>query len=168
MIKKIYPKKISLKQDNQLNKIYNKYFNKKSKNEANLNIDKINILIKKFPKSEEIIVDKGIIGEITIIPTNKKIMNLFLKNKINEQKLLDRSISEVNVDNFNCIYLCYFLILDKYRHKKIMYKELKKTIKYYKKINPKITLFVWPFSKAGKNLSEKVSNKLNLPLILKE
>ncbi|MDD3178112.1 MAG: hypothetical protein PHR26_01205 [Candidatus ainarchaeum sp.] len=167
MIKYKYPTKINIKEDNQLNIIYNKYF-KKTKQEADLNLNKLNLLINKFPKSETIIYDKNPIGEITIIPTNLKNMNLFLKEKISEQELIDNSINKVNLKNFKCIYLCYFIILKKYRRKKIIYKQLKKIVKYYIKINPKITLFVWPFSEVGEKISKKLSNELNLPIIIKK
>jgi hypothetical protein len=35
------------------------------------------------------------------------------------------------------------------------------------KIKPKITLFVWPFSKEGENLAIKISEDFSLPLIIK-
>ncbi len=36
------------------------------------------------------------------------------------------------------------------------------------KIKPKITLFVWPFSKEGENLAIKTAEKYKLPLIIKK
>ncbi len=160
--------KITLKEDKELEMLYKKYF-KKEKEETNLDFKKINLILKKFPKSEAIVIDKKtIIGEVTTIPTNKKIMKEFLESKITEQEMIDKSLDKISLKNFNSLYLCYFILEKKYRGKEITSKAIEKIIDYYIKINPKITLFVWPFSKAGEKVAIKISEKFYLPLIIKK
>ena len=159
---------VSKEQFDSLNKLYLKYFKPKD-NEADLNFKKINLLLRKFPESDAIVIDnKTIIGETTTIPTNKKLMTEFLKNKITEQELVDQSIKKVTLKNFNAIYLCYMLLEKKYRRRDITLKEHKQILEHYLKYKKDILLFVWPLSKAGEKTAKKVSEIFNLPLIIKK
>ncbi|NCP71983.1 hypothetical protein GW835_01140 [archaeon] len=168
--------KIELKENltkeeyDQISQIYAKTFTIKNEfTETNLSLKNCNKLFEKFPKSSALIKDnKKTIGQTWIVPTNRKIMTEFLENKITEQEMVLKSLKKVSLDNFNCIYLFYSSIFQKYRRQGLIFKARIKTLNHYIKFNKKIILFAWVYSKEGENLAIKTAEKYKLPLIIKK
>ncbi len=88
-------------------------------------------------------------------------MEQFLLNAINEQQLLDRT--PVNTE-YEAIYLCSALVLPEYRNKGIAKKLSIDGISSMQKENPVEFLFVWPFSKEGEILADRIAQATGLEL----
>jgi len=102
---------------------------------------------------------------ILIIPTTEDLMKQFLKNKINEKKLLD--LTPLNV-SYDCIYLCSAMVLPEYRGKGIAKRLTIEAIEAIQKTHNIKTLFVWPFSKEGERLAESIAKTTGLKLLKKK
>jgi hypothetical protein len=103
----------------------------------------------------------GPIAWILIIPTTNNLMKLFVKRKINEQELLDKTPLRATYDS---LYLCSALVLPEYRCKGLAKSLLIKAIKSIQKQHPIKYLFYWAFSIEGKNLAESVAKEIGMPL----
>ena len=120
----------------------------------------------KFPKSINVILDNNkFIGFSLFLPCNKKLMHLFLEQKITEEKLVSEILKKINLKNFSTIYLCSSYIDKEYRGKGIATDTFIKSLKYYKKINKDTILFAWDVSDLGLHQDIKISKKLKLRLI---
>jgi len=104
---------------------------------------------------------KGPIAWILLIPTTHKLMEQFIKKKINERELYHKIPLHVKYD---CIYLCSALVLPEYRGRGLATRLMIKAIKSIQKENPIHCLFYWAFSAEGKKLASSVARKLSLPL----
>ena len=103
----------------------------------------------------------GPVAWILLIPTTLEIMNRFVAGEITEQQLLD--LTPINKP-YEAIYLCSATVLEEYRGKGIAKKLTMDAIEQIRKDNPIKSLFVWPFSKEGDILAEKLALSLGLPL----
>jgi hypothetical protein len=101
---------------------------------------------------------------VLLIPTTSAIMNLFLQNKISEKELLDKT--QVG-EKYNCIYLCSVSTLPEMRGKGQTKAICIKAIKQIAAQHTIKTLFVWPFSKEGKFLAQKIAKELDMDLLNK-
>ncbi|HVY01836.1 MAG TPA: hypothetical protein VHA12_03675 [Candidatus Nanoarchaeia archaeon] len=111
--------------------------------------------------------NKEVIGYSFIIPSNKKLMSLFLKGKITESELFDRVKSEkINENNFDCLYLCSAIIKEEHRGKGLSIEGFKKLIVNLIKIrgNVKPDLFFWEYSKEGSIVAKKISEHFGFNL----
>jgi hypothetical protein len=104
---------------------------------------------------------KGPVTWILMFPTTIKLMNQFLERKINEKELFE--LTPLNT-KYEALYLCSAMVLEEYRRKGIAKKLTLKAIESMRKDHPLKFLFVWPFSKEGDLLSEKLSEVIGLPL----
>lgn len=98
---------------------------------------------------------------ILVIPTTSSLMELFIAKDISEKELYDQTPIGVEYD---AIYLCSAMVLEEYRNKGIAKQLTIDAIENIRKDYPIKTLFVWPFSKEGESLAEKVSQLTGLPL----
>jgi GNAT superfamily N-acetyltransferase len=103
----------------------------------------------------------GPIAWILIIPTTNDLMKLFIKRKINEQELLDKTPLRATYDS---LYLCSALVLPEYRGKGLAKSFLIKAIKSIQRQHPIKYLFYWAFSIEGKKLAESIAKEFGLPL----
>ncbi len=101
---------------------------------------------------------------VLLIPTTEEIMKRFLSNEINEQAILD--LTPINV-NYQAIYLCSVLVLPEHRQKGLAKNLCLASIENIRKNNAINSLFVWPFSKEGESLAERISSEINLKLYKK-
>jgi ribosomal protein S18 acetylase RimI-like enzyme len=99
---------------------------------------------------------------ILIIPTTLDLMNKFINNNITEQELLD--LTPLNT-SYEAIYLCSAMVLSEFRNKGIAKKLTLKAIESIKKQHPIKSLFVWPFTKEGDLLAERIAKLSSLPLL---
>ena len=106
----------------------------------------------------------GPIAWILVIPTSTAIMELFLKQAINERELLEKT--EVGAP-YEAIYLCSALVLPEHRGKGLARRMTIKAIGEIMREHRISCLFVWPFSEEGKNLAEAVSKEIGLPLFVR-
>ena len=103
----------------------------------------------------------GPIAWILIIPTTNDLMKLFIKKKINEQELLDKTPLRATYDS---LYLCSALVLPEHRGKGLAKSLLIKAIKSIQKQHPIRYLFYWAFSIEGKKLAKSVAKEFGIPL----
>jgi predicted GNAT family acetyltransferase len=101
---------------------------------------------------------------VLLFPTTNELMNRFLKNEISEKQLFE--LTELDI-NYDAIYLCSAMVLEEYRRKGIAQNLTKNAINEIRKSHPITSLFVWPFTKEGCALAEKISVAKNLSLKLK-
>lgn len=122
-----------------------------------------------IPDCNNVIKFNGeIIGFSFIIPCSKKIMNLFIKNKINENELFELVKKSVGYENFETIYICSIFIKPKYRGQNLASLGLISSIKKItKKRKLKPSLFCQPYTDGGRIVSEKTAKKSGLKLITK-
>lgn len=98
---------------------------------------------------------------ILVIPTTKTVMNDFLKGKIEEKELLERTKPG---DTYTCIYLCSATTLPEYRGKGKTKQLCLEAIENIRKTHPIQDLFVWPFTKEGELLASKIASMCKLTL----
>jgi len=165
-IKLVVPEELSLDENNNLEKLDKIYFkNNIDSNQWVSDFKTNNKIIKTFKYSLIIFKDEElIIGYSLVIPSNKKLMIDFLTNKINETQLIKSNLKNVNLLNFQTLYLCAAIILPEYRNQGYAKKGVLKSINYYKKSNKNIVLFSWSYSKSGNQLLQAISNTVKLPL----
>jgi hypothetical protein len=165
-IKLVVPEELSLEENSDLEKLDKKYFKNNIDSNQWISDFKTNSqIIKAFKYSLIVFKDEElIIGYSLVIPSNKKLMIDFLTNKISETQLIKSSLKNVNLLNFQTLYLCAVILLPEYRHKGYAKKGVLKSINYYKKLNKKIVLFSWSYSKSGNQLLQAISNTVKLPL----
>jgi len=89
-------------------------------------------------------------------------MDDFLNKKINEDVLVRNIFQNINLNNFECLFLTSAYINDKYRKKGIILNIYKKMINFYLDKNKNIVLFGWVFTDQGLLLGQKLSDELNL------
>lgn len=108
--------------------------------------------------------ENGPVIWILIIPTTKNIMNDFLGGKISEKQLLKKTKEG---DRYDSIYLCSATTLPEFRGKGETKKLCIKAIDSILKTHPINTLFVWPFTKEGQLLAQKIADECKLKLKVK-
>ncbi len=131
---------------------------------SQLNVDEtvINRLLKIHPDTMSEFDDgNGPVIWILLIPTTTELMNQFLENRITEKELYE--LTPLNT-TYASLYLCSALVLEEYRGKGLAKKLTIQAIENIKKDHPIESLFVWPFSKEGEWLAQKVASATNLPL----
>ena len=134
----------------------------KDKNQIQVSEKDIKKLYKIHPRClSEIANENGPIIWLLVIPTNQKIMNDFLEKKITEKDILKFTNPG---DSYDSIYLCSASTLPEFRGKDLTKNLCLEVIEEIKKTHPIKNLFVWPFTKAGKNLAENISVKSALIL----
>ena len=101
---------------------------------------------------------------VLLFPTTNELMEDFLKNKISEKQLFD--LTPLN-NQYDTIYLCSAMVLEEYRRKGIAKQLTKDAIEEITKSHPITSLFVWPFTKEGSLLAEKISTSVGLQLKMK-
>lgn len=99
---------------------------------------------------------------ILMIPTTYDLMQKFIHKQISEQKLAD--LTPLNIP-YEAIYLCSAMVLPEYRSKGIAKRLSIEAIEVICKTHPIKYLFVWPFSKEGDGLAEKIAYLVSLPLL---
>jgi predicted GNAT family acetyltransferase len=101
---------------------------------------------------------------VLLFPTTNELMEDFLINKISEKQLFDLTPLDIQYD---AIYLCSAMVLEEYRRKGMAQNLTIKAIEEIRKSHPITNLFVWPFTKEGSSLAEKISTSLGLQLKMK-
>jgi predicted GNAT family acetyltransferase len=125
----------------------------------------LNHLYKIHPASVQEFDDgNGPVVWVLLFPTTNELMNRFLKNEISEKQLFE--LTELDI-NYDAIYLCSAMVLEEYRRKGIAQQLSNDAIEEIRKSHPITSLFVWPFTKEGCALAEKISVTTNLSLKLK-
>ncbi len=99
---------------------------------------------------------------LLLIPTTTELMDQFISCKINEQQLY--ALTPVDTE-YQAIYLCSAMALPEYRGKGIAKRLALEAIESIRKDHPIQTLFVWPFTKQGDELAEKLAQQIGLPLL---
>jgi hypothetical protein len=97
-------------------------------------------------------------------PTTNELMHRFLKSEISEKQLFE--LTPLNIQ-YDAIYLCSAMVLEEYRRKGIAQQHTKDAIHEIRKLHPITSLFVWPFTKEGSSLAEKISTSVGLQLKIK-
>jgi len=98
---------------------------------------------------------------ILIFPTTTDLMNQFLEEKISEKELFE--LTPINT-SYDALYLCSAMVLPEYRRKGIAKKLTLEAIVKIRKGHPIKNLFVWPFSKEGEMLADKIAIITGLPI----
>lgn len=110
----------------------------------------------------ELANEQGPISWVLIIPTTKSVMMEFLEGKISENDLLDKTTVG---DSFESIYLCSATTLTEFRGKGATKELCIKAIKEVCKVFPIKALYVWPFTKEGEFLADRIADECGLPLM---
>lgn len=130
-----------------------------------VNEEVLNHLCKIHPASVQEFDDgNGPVVWVLLFPTTNELMEDFIKNKISEKQLFEFTALNVQYD---AIYLCSAMVLEEYRRKGIAQKLTKDAIEEIRKSHPITSLFVWPFTKEGSSLAEKISTSVGLQLKIK-
>jgi len=101
---------------------------------------------------------------VLLFPTTNELMHRFLKNEISEKQLFE--LTPLNI-HYDAIYLCSAMVLEEFRRKGIAQKLTNEAIEEIRKSHPITSLFVWPFTKEGSALAEKISTSVGLQLKIK-
>lgn len=99
---------------------------------------------------------------ILVIPTTTQLMQLFLNKEITEKMLYERTPMHTT---YEAVYLCSAMVLEEYRGKGIATRLTVDAVNAVAKQHPIKNLFVWPFSKEGDKLAQKISILTQLPLL---
>ena len=130
-----------------------------------VNEEVLNHLCQIHPASVQEFDDgNGPVVWVLLFPTTNELMEDFLKNKISEKQLFELTPLDILYD---AIYLCSAMVLEEYRRKGIAQKLTKNAIEDIRKSHPITSLFVWPFTKEGSSLAEKISTSIGLRLKIK-
>ena len=130
-----------------------------------VNEEVLNHLYKIHPASVQEFDDgNGPAVWVLLFPTTNMLMEDFLKNKISEKQLFE--LTPLNIQ-YDAIYLCSAMVLEEYRRKGIAQNLTKNAIDEIRKSHPITSLFVWPFTKEGSSLAEKISTSVVLQLKIK-
>ena len=130
-----------------------------------VNEEVLNHLCQIHPASVQEFDDgNGPVVWVLLFPTTNERMEDFLKNKISEKQLFELTPLDILYD---AIYLCSAMVLEEYRRKGIAQKLTKNAIEDIRKSHPITSLFVWPFTKEGSSLAEKISTSIGLRLKIK-
>lgn len=125
----------------------------------------LNHLYKIHPASVQEFDDgNGPVVWVLLFPTTNELMDNFLKNKISEKQLFE--LTPLNME-YVAIYLCSAMVLEEYRRKGIAQNLTINAIEEIRKSHPITNLFVWPFTKEGHSLAEKISAHVGLQLKIK-
>lgn len=108
--------------------------------------------------------ENGPFSWVTILPTSKENMLLFLDHQMNEKELLQNTTAQTP---FECLYLCSALTLPEYRNKNATFHLTLSAITAISIDHPIQSLFAWPFSESGRQLCEKISKTTQLPVHFK-
>ena len=135
-------------------------------NQIPASMENVKWINKNIPDCVNVIKNDGkIIGFTFIVPGNKKIMNDFLDEKINENELFEMVKSNISYDNFYTIYLCSAFIKNEFRRKNLALNGFIKSIdKLLGKVKKKPILFIWAYTKEGERLGEKIAKITKLKL----
>ncbi len=138
---------------------------KSDPDQLEVNEEVLNHLCKIHPGSVQEFDDgNGPVVWVLLFPTTNELMEDFLKNKVSEKQLFE--LTPLNVQ-YDAIYLCSAMVLEEYRRKGIAQQLTKDAIEEIRKSHPISSLFVWPFTKEGSSLSEKISTSVGLQLKIK-
>jgi hypothetical protein len=112
-----------------------------------------------YPHCLNVIKSDGkVIGFTLVLPCNKKIMTDFLRNKINERRLLERVKKEITPGNFETLYLCACYVDERFRRKGLAKRGFIGSVKRLGKKD----LFYWAYSAEGGKLVRRVARELKL------
>lgn len=103
----------------------------------------------------------GPVAWMMVVPTTHDLMNQFIKKKINERELLQKTPLRTSYD---VIYLCSALVLPEHRGKGLAKRLMSAVIKSIRKQHSIKSLFYWAFSVEGKKLAASVAEECGLPL----
>ena len=95
---------------------------------------------------------------------NNQMMKLGLSNNNSTKQLLENTPSGVP---YNALYLCSVTTLPEASGRGSTFELCMQTIDEIIKTHPLEFLFVWPFTKAGEALANKIANASGLKLLLK-
>ncbi len=148
--------------DKILNSAEKFFHTKNDSNQVQETYEAILKLQKLHPKSLIYKIDSrgNFIGSVTIIPTSKNLMNLFLNGAITEGELLKKSKPR---KKYGAIYLLDAVILPKHRKKQHATKMFIKSINSIPRYK-NFEIFYWPFSKAGERLSKKIADHFGVKI----
>ena len=104
---------------------------------------------------------KGPVAWVLLIPTTLELMQKFLEKKISEKELY--KLTPLNAE-YDALYLCSATVLEEYRRKGIVKELILNAIKEIQKSHPIKAMFVWPFTKDGNIVAERISKFIGLPL----
>lgn len=108
---------------------------------------------------------EGPLAWVIVIPTSKRLMQLFLDQQISEKELYVQTLDE---QRFETIYLCSALVLEEYRQKGIAKKTCLEAIEKIQKNHSIDSLFVWSFTHEGLHCAESVAKACGLELKVRE
>lgn len=108
---------------------------------------------------------EGPLAWVIVIPTSKRLMQLFLSQQLSEKELYLQTLDE---RRYECIYLCSALVLEEYRHKGIAKKTCLEAIEKIQKNHSIHALFVWSFTPEGLHCAESVAKASGLELKVRE
>ena len=138
---------------------------KSDPDQLEVNEEVLNHLCKIHPASVQEFDDgNGPVVWVLLFPTTNELMEDFLINKISEKQLFE--LTALNVE-YDAIYLCSAMVLEEYRRIGIAQNLTKNAIDKIRKSHPITSLFVWPFTKDGSSLAEKISTSVGLQLKIK-
>ena len=109
--------------------------------------------------------DQGPYVWIIVIPTTAETMEEFLRGKIDEQALMDKTPPGISYD---VLYLCSALVLPEFRGRGLAKRAVCDVIAEIRSMHPLQTLFTWAFSEGGKGLAAAVARETGLPLRWRE
>jgi glycogen synthase len=92
-------------------------------------------------------------------------MNQFLANQISEKQLLKNTPLDVA---YNALYLCSVTTLPEASGKGKTFQLCMQTIHEMMQTHVLQYLFVWPFTKAGEALANKIAHASHLKLLIKQ
>ncbi len=113
----------------------------------------------------ELANEDGPVVWILLVPTTRRIMDLFLEGTITEKELLQNTAAG---SSYDVLYLCSASVLPEFRKKGLAKQVCMDAIKSIRKDHNISTLFYWPFSDEGKLLAAAVAKETGLPLLEKK
>ena len=118
-----------------------------------------------FPQCMNIIKDaQKVIGLTFILPCTKIYMDDFLSKKMNECELFHKIQTTVHFGNFETIYVCLAYLKPAYRKLGLTLQSFIDSIQKLLVKKNNAELFYWAYSLEGKQLAEKIGEKLRMRL----
>ena len=103
----------------------------------------------------------GPIAWVLLVPTTLELMQDFVRGRITEQQLYDRTPLGVPCQ---AVYLCSGLVLPEHQRKGLATRITLEALDHLRRDHPIEALFVWTFSEAGLASAKAIATAADLPL----
>jgi len=103
-------------------------------------------------------------GHVLLIPTQRALVERFLKSEITEKEMFDLTQKS---DSYDALYLCSALTMPKYRRRGVALNLLTTTVEKFTSRYPIDLIFAWPYSDEGMKLGRALEASTGRKVVFK-